>query len=108
MKIDEPTLLCLSCHDGVSANISLNGTHKVLQGYNFGETSGNHPVSIQYNVSNKRLKNITDKNLLKGSNNDMVECTSCHNPHKKKINNEVNFLRYSNKNSELCYQCHSI
>lgn len=107
MKIEEPSLLCLSCHDGVSSSIALNNSHQGLQKYNFGESAGNHPIAIKY-APNERLKEVEGKGLLRGPGEDMIECTSCHDPHKKKVGNEVNFLRYSNKNSNLCYQCHKL
>lgn len=104
MKIEEPSLLCLSCHDGVSGKISLNSSSSNPQNFS---GHGNHPVSIKY-TTGPSYKKITNKNLLKGLNGDMVECTSCHNPHQKKSDSSVNFLRYSMKNSELCYKCHNL
>lgn len=104
MKIKEPSLLCLSCHDGASAKISLNSTQPNPVSFT---GHGNHPIAIKY-ISGSSYKNIADKDLLKGVNNDTVECTSCHHPHQKKTDNEVNFLRYPMKNSGLCYQCHQV
>lgn len=124
MTIENSTLLCLSCHDGVNAsNETVNSDHwnkNIIGNLNFSEMRKNHPVSVEYNVNGKNsLKNLNtplpgdwgeDKvvgDLLKGPNKNMVECTSCHNPHKVRSDiKEVNFLRHSNAKSTLCFACH--
>ncbi|MCK4974692.1 MAG: hypothetical protein KAR81_05525 [Sulfurimonas sp.] len=139
-----PSLACLSCHDGVSAidsilnapgsgmntiagstNITEIGT---TYGGNIGENNGttsnmqnDHPISITYVPGNASLKPIGTalagwmgateiSHLLRGAGADQVECGSCHDPHNggktQGVDTEVNFLRHSNTNSDLCLGCH--
>ena len=76
-----------------------------------------HPVSIQYIPGRASLRPTsatlvgtygwlgatTVGDLLRGPNNDMVHCTSCHDPHN--LSNGT-YLRATNNNSELCFGCH--
>lgn len=91
------------------------------------DLSNDHPVSVQYNQNRASLKDPTTvltnwvganqiSDLLRGPNNDMVECSSCHDPHNGYTATadradlaaapQVNYLRMSNANSALCLGCH--
>lgn len=106
----------------------------VTYGGNIGESNGtvsnlanDHPVSIVYTegTAGLRLKTFdltsygdtvawtgadTVGDLLRGAGSDQVECGSCHDPHNggktQGVDTEVNFLRHSNQNSNLCLGCH--
>lgn len=88
--------------------------------------SNDHPVSIVYTEGRAglRLKTTsftgdlsqtawvgatTIANLLRAD--DKIECGSCHDPHNggntQGTSTEVNFLRHTNANSELCLGCHA-
>ena len=44
-----------------------------------------------------------------GTNGPSVECASCHDPHEEAAagsTNDVNFMRISNDNSDVCLACH--
>lgn len=105
------TLMCLSCHDGVTNIDAFGGeTGSVDLGTKFPGTTAiigtdlhdDHPVIVRYTVKPGKFKDITDSTVVKLYNGN-VECASCHNPHSK--DNE-NFLRSTNSNSALCLACH--
>ncbi|MCF6339471.1 MAG: cytochrome c3 family protein [Sulfurimonas sp.] len=94
------------------------------------DLSNDHPVSIQYIPGRASLRAITDTlpvgtggawktadggttvaSLLRGAAGDRVECASCHDPHNatgvaQATALQVNYLRHSNVQSELCFGCH--
>ena len=148
-----PSLACLSCHDGVSAIDSIvnaagsgmnsvTGTNDIVTalttryGGNIGGTpnvvtadtsvnlANDHPISITYDPTKASLRptatllnttgaldawvGATDiASLLRSG---QIECSSCHDPHNggktQGVDTEVNFLRHSNVNSNLCVGCH--
>lgn len=122
---------CISCHDGTSglwANVSnkfgktatmLNGNTNMKNSYAAIGKSGNlandHPVNIQYDPSQdadfnnvatatgKGVKFLYDASVG-GGTQALVECTSCHDPHKTTYGK---FLRRTNDSSSLCLACHN-
>jgi predicted CXXCH cytochrome family protein len=88
------TLMCLSCHDGVSASSS-------------GGESTSHPSSVAYPDADgyRSLDEVEERgaHLATGEDGPRVECTSCHNPHDNELGS---FLRVSNAGSALCFSCH--
>ncbi len=89
--------------------------------------SNDHPVSIVYTpgtaglrAMNTVLTSLGDNaawigattvgDLLRGAGSDQVECGSCHDPHNggktQGTDTEVNFLRHTNTDSNLCLGCH--
>ncbi len=89
------------------------------------DLSNDHPVSVQYTTGKASLKDpdtttLTNwvgatkiRDLLRGPNSDMVECSSCHDPHNgytptadRASAPQVNYLRMSNQGSALCLGCH--
>ena len=155
--VANPSLACLSCHDGVSSidsiinapgsglgSITANDTMSALTDGTVYSTVSNltadlrktHPISIPYNgtdgatnaaevgsPASLRPKTAdlatvsgsawigaeTIQDLLRGGS-DNIECASCHDPHNggntQGTATEVNFLRHSNTNSNLCLGCH--
>jgi len=114
------SLACLSCHDGTLAfNAVLNGVlenaGRIAAGPGLIGTDlrGEHPISIKYGAD-PTLQPFSPISgvvgmlpLYSGSaytNDDQVECGSCHDPHDTTNNN---FLRISNKASALCNTCHT-
>ncbi len=82
-------------------------------GSNVGLTN-DHPVSIQYYPGRASLRPLettitgwgsylTIQDLMRGPDNNRVECGSCHDPH---FRDNGTFLRASNVASALCLTCH--
>lgn len=96
-----------TCHVGQTPIGGVN-----FEGTNIGtDLANDHPISITYDpsldpkfhpASNGTVGGVLP---LYGSNEDQVECASCHNPHD---NSNRPFLRMSNTNSALCLTCHDI
>lgn len=112
--------LCLSCHDGTIAIGMLSGRSDLIDmsggistlplGQSNLETdlSDDHPISFVYD-SNLAVQrgDLVDPMSLPGEvrleNGGLMQCTSCHNPHK---NPHGMFLVLSQQSSELCLACH--
>jgi predicted CXXCH cytochrome family protein len=127
------SLLCLSCHDGVTSlgavinnsqgfvgDIPVTPTNFSLalpayQNLNIGrDLSNDHPVSFVYDntlVTNDQTANGGVIGLaspatispLKLAPGSRLECTTCHEPHN---NTNAPFLRMSNTGSAMCRKCH--
>ena len=108
------SLLCLSCHDGVTSSFSpaMQTVNMVGSKAAFGagayESLGltnDHPVNLTYDPSkNPSLQVVATVNAsmpLYGSTNT-VQCATCHEPHN---NTFTMFLRMTN-NTTLCTTCH--
>ena len=113
--------LCLSCHDGTVALGLLHGAATPLpmaggivtlpsgRSSNLQtDLSDDHPVSFSYTASlaatNGELRDpSTLPPAVKLENGDLLQCTSCHNPHKDPYGN---FLVMSNTGAALCLACH--
>jgi predicted CXXCH cytochrome family protein len=108
------SLLCLSCHDGVTSSFSpaMTTVNQVGSRAAFGggayESLGltnDHPVNLNYdptkNTSLQAVPTVTASMPLYGSTNT-VQCATCHEPHN---NTNTMFLRMSNTTT-LCTTCH--
>jgi predicted CXXCH cytochrome family protein len=96
------SLMCMGCHDGVTALDSFGGTTggTVLTGSAAigKDLSDDHPISI--------TPTATDISVPAGQlYGGKIECGSCHDPHND-ATSPVDFLRISNTNSDLCLDCH--
>lgn len=124
------SLLCLSCHDGVSSMAAVlnnsmaspitfvGGVDTISGGSNMEisarinitrNLSDDHPISFVYN-NTLNPTGLNDPGDATGSLisplklfNQKVECGSCHDPHDITYDN---FLRMSNANSDMCTTCH--
>lgn len=121
------TLLCLSCHDGVTSGASMLknvssavGSALTLTGATIdsGGLANDHPVGINYDPS-KNSTGLVDTVTVSGklplfsSNGGLptIQCATCHDPH----NNDTKdcpgcasggaYLRQAN-NSTHCNTCH--
>ncbi len=128
--VSSETLLCFSCHDGVTAlntlsnypgsstSVTMNNNQTLLTGFAVlnKDLRNDHPVGIVYNEGRASLKTITNitngqttvrvltANTLSGQNAvSQVECSSCHDPHLE----ATSFLRVANASSALCLACHN-
>jgi predicted CXXCH cytochrome family protein len=108
------SLLCLSCHDGVTSSFSpaMKAVNQVGSKASFGagasESLGlvnDHPVNLTYDpTKNNTLQSVASVAAtlpLYGSNNT-VQCSTCHEPHN---NTNTNYLRQTN-NTTHCTTCH--
>lgn len=118
-EVNEPgvnSLICLSCHDGVTAFDALNGstgttdndmTHvfpgsPAIIGSNL---SNDHPIGVSTLDDSEGIKNVSEITgagllLFEGR----VECASCHDAHGN--DGYLPFLRTDNDSSNLCMSCH--
>lgn len=117
--------LCLSCHDGSVALDSYGGSTgstTISGGANFGtDLSNDHPISITYDatlatadgglhnptttVSGVTTSGHIDDDMLFGTSNDKLECSSCHDVHNS--GNHGDLLLKANTASALCITCHN-
>ena len=132
---------CLSCHDGtVAINTSIDGTipgdHVAVYATGIIGTDLHvtHPISITYDSALATAdgflydpstpltwtpgvglvgKTISQA-LLKGTNHDKVECSSCHDPHKQVgssttsgIMARISGADTNGRGSLLCRSCHN-
>ena len=116
---DGSSIQCLSCHDGTVAlgavlsepqPITMAGgvTTMPAGNTNLGtDLSDDHPVTFVYDANLASSDGeLADPSTLPSTiplENNRVECGSCHDAHN---NVNGNFLRVSNRNSELCMDCH--
>jgi len=108
------SLLCLSCHDGVTSSftpamktVNMVGS-KAAFGAGAFESLGltnDHPVNLNYdptkNTSLQAVATVSNLLPLFGSTNTM-QCATCHDPHS---NLNTNYLRQPN-NTAHCTTCH--
>jgi len=108
------SLLCLSCHDGVTSTFSpvMQTQNMVGSKPSFGAgaydslgLTNDHPVNMPYdptkNTTLQALGTVSAVLPLYGSTNTM-QCATCHEPHN---NTNTNYLRQTN-NTTHCTTCH--
>ncbi len=120
------SMACLSCHDGTVAidSFGMNEGIIIMTGDNLIGTGlkDDHPISFRYTsalavidgelydpatkLSGLPGNGTIQKDMLKGSNGDMVECSSCHDVHNTRAVPDEHLLVKSNENSALCLTCH--
>ena len=115
------SLLCLSCHDGVTfvdAFGGAAGTENIQTAYPGTTTNlttdlqDDHPVSVVYTVANDLNPTATATGVGTDTiadwlftGNTTVECSSCHDVHNQYGN--ASLLKLDNTNSALCLLCHA-
>lgn len=110
------SLLCLTCHDGVSL-LDNSGTDLVTTMTTIDPTAvrngGNdeHPISIAYTTeligADGGLQTIATA-TPRLSADGTVECSSCHDVHNDlNINSGVGLLAANNNGSSICLTCHA-
>ncbi len=108
------SLLCLSCHDGITSTFSPSmKTANVVGGraafgtgvYESYGLTNDHPVNMNYDptkdTSLRAVASVATSLPLYGSNNT-VQCGTCHEPHN---NTNQNYLRLANTTA-ACTTCH--
>ncbi len=112
------SILCLSCHDGTVALGSVLSSSSIISFANTvnmpagpsnlsTDLRNDHPVSFVYDAAlttaNGQLINPAGLPSEIKLENDQLQCTSCHDPHK---NLYTDFLVASSQYSNLCNACH--
>jgi predicted CXXCH cytochrome family protein len=108
------SLLCLSCHDGVTSTfspamktINMVGSRNAFAtgAYESNGLTNDHPVNMSYdptkNPALQAVATVTASLPLYGTTNT-VQCGTCHEPHN---NANTNYLRQPN-NTTHCTTCH--
>jgi predicted CXXCH cytochrome family protein len=97
------SLLCLSCHDGVTVVGALAVPAAMSTKVIGTDLSVNHPVSVTYDETDTGLTAIASLNALLVLESGNVECGTCHNPHD---NTTVpKYLEIAA--GTICTECHS-
>jgi Doubled CXXCH motif (Paired_CXXCH_1) len=129
------SLLCMSCHDGVSAiNVLVNYStvYPITMDQNITKIgdlsySPSHDPNLTKDLSNDHPVSFTFDTTL--ANNDgglhdpganganitplklysgKLECATCHDPHEEgTLTGTAPFLRMSNSSSDMCLKCHN-
>jgi predicted CXXCH cytochrome family protein len=107
------SLLCLGCHDGVTARDVYSSAHAINVADQLGNsrlgTRGlrSHPVGIRYPFAAEGYAAAAEVEagglLLEGGT---LQCTTCHDTHNTR--RYPGMLRISNEHSRLCLTCHRL
>jgi predicted CXXCH cytochrome family protein len=114
VELDDSTLLCLSCHDGVMAPDVFSFAHAMKSATPLGTSwigSGSltsHPIGVKYPLANPTYNPeaaVTADGRIKLPNG-RVQCISCHDAHN--THRIRGMLVNSNDGSRLCLSCHHL
>ena len=115
IELDGPSLLCLSCHDGVIASDVYTASHATglarqlgSSQFGIGGLTG-HPIGIAYPIADPQYQPIAS--FSTGDDriplpDGRVQCISCHDPHN--TGRHPGMLVRSNRGSQLCLACHRL
>ncbi len=107
------SLLCLGCHDGVTASDVYSSAHAVtitdqLANSSLGSVGlRSHPVGINYPLAAEGYHTraaVEAGGLLLP--NGRIQCTTCHDAHN--THRYQGMLRISNERSRICLTCHRL
>jgi predicted CXXCH cytochrome family protein len=107
------SLLCLGCHDGVTAPDVYASPHAISVAGQLGDarlgTRGlrSHPVGITYPVATEGYYAAAALDAVGLPLDDgRIQCTTCHDAHN--THRHPHMLRMSNEGSRLCLTCHRV
>lgn len=107
------SLLCLGCHDGITARDVFSSAHAVTVTGRMSDTLSasiakrSHPVGVRYpmnNVQFEPLATVEASGMLLPDGR--IQCTTCHDAHN--THRVRGMLRMSNSRSRLCLKCHRL
>jgi predicted CXXCH cytochrome family protein len=113
-ELDSATLLCLSCHDGVTATDVYSSSHATQWIGQLGSSQlgagplSSHPIGNQYPLADAKYHGVASVQadgrikLPRGR----LQCISCHDPHNTERHPAM--LVKSNNRSALCLACHRL
>ena len=104
------SVLCMSCHDGVTSTSVLPATDPTAIGADGYGLTNDHPVNVAHD-STKDVNLATTTAVTAGGlvlygpagTVPTVQCSSCHTSHDP---TNGNFLRKANTGSAICLTCH--
>lgn len=114
VDLDESSLLCLSCHDGVVAKDVYRSAHAARISSQLGSSwvgkasLTSHPIGVKFPIGDSTYRTIeaaTADGAIKLPGG-RLQCISCHDPHNTK-RFEYMLVR-SNQGSRLCLACHRL
>lgn len=114
VELDDSSLLCLSCHDGIVARDVYSYAHAVrgpgkLGGSWIGTGSlTSHPIGVEYpavEATYHPAAAVTSSGRIKLPGG-RVQCISCHDPHNS--HRISGMLVDRNEGSRLCLSCHRL
>jgi len=126
------SLLCMSCHDGVTALNAYSETSGIDQnpaktgtaligttaafGNGTGDMSNHHPMGFNYQMvidnGDNEIASVDTPMLTDGTtigdllNGGIMECATCHDVHNSTDGMGANFVWKSDDNSAFCLTCH--
>ena len=111
VELDRWSLLCLGCHDGVSAPDVYSVSHATTLAGQLGSSRlgarglRSHPVGIKYPPPDEQYHpraavEAAGLTLPDGR----IQCATCHDPHN--VHQQAGMLRMSNERSRMCLACH--
>lgn len=111
MELTGWSLLCLGCHDGVTATDVYSSAHAVtvsdqLANSRLGTTGlRSHPVGIKYPLA---AEGYHTRAAVEAGGlvlpDGRIQCTTCHDAHN--THRHPGMLRISNQRSRMCLTCH--
>ncbi|MCK5517149.1 MAG: hypothetical protein KAI39_09770 [Desulfobulbaceae bacterium] len=102
--LDQVSLECLSCHDGVIAS---DASYKIVGGdaITYERDGLSHPIGMDYQKSalnDRELRPVESLSPYIALYDGKVGCASCHNPY----SSQQRMLTMNNAGSALCLECH--
>ncbi len=114
VDLDDASLLCLSCHDGVIASDVYTAAHATRLSSQLGSSQlgvgplTGHPIGVVYPVNDPTYRPIqaviADGRI--SLPDGRVQCISCHDPHN--TGRHEGMLVMSNRGSRMCLACHRL
>lgn len=113
VTLDGWSLLCLGCHDGVTAPDVYSSPHAISVSSQLGNsrlgTAGlrSHPIGIKYPSSSEEYHSpaaVEAAGLMLPEGR--IQCTTCHDAHN--THRHAGMLRISNERSRMCLTCHRL
>lgn len=102
--LDQVSMECLSCHDGVIAS---DASYKIVGGdaVTYQRNGLSHPIGMDYRKSamhDRELRSAETLSPYIALYDGKVGCASCHNPY----SSQHRMLTMNNSGSALCLECH--
>ncbi len=111
--LDGWSLLCLGCHDGVTAPDVYSSGHALTIASQLGRSSlgsrglRSHPVGVKYPFGDEHYQPplvVEAAGLMMPDGR--IQCATCHDAHN--TDGHAGMLRMSNERSRLCLTCHRL